>query len=592
MRRTRSGEEASNGDSYAIDAFLAVRGRFHLAYRLSVRLMQFASVDGGARTAGWRLALLAFVALDIGLWVALRNPRVFALKSRLAIDCAGIAFWSLAPLPAGTAYILAVLAGFPLALDAGLRCRSRGLVVPVAAMATTLLVRSIAGRPAMPEPFVWLFLGVAWGVLLRRYTARLQRHAEQDRARRSSAEHRRAYLAGQNSVAMGASSAVDGIESVLPLLGPPEPGSVIWDIANSWKRALHEATIGHAAYLGQALAEWAAGHNAHPDLASRVIVAPVEGIGTTLLTHTQVEALWNGLTGLDLRGRVAVDLAERAAADRPPGGRLRLRIGLATIDVPADPDCPPDPVDPGPAIFVLACALMLGDIVGFPLDGPPVLAVATMTLLAAWWAHTRLRRLGRAAWPVIMLSAVAVAVTYTACATLALKEALNPAGLENYPVVAGLDLLAIVAPMYWDGLGRPLRAMAVAGSVSVMAVAWLLHPVGDDAGRLLLQATWSLNVLLSARRLTRELNAASTSYAERLRDEGRDAEQFAFRMGQAAVVALVRRAREEASERLRVVGDTLMADLAEDARRRLEEVDLRLASVTGPGGSSSSTTTS
>jgi hypothetical protein len=386
--------------------------------------------------------LAASVAVDVGVWIVLRDPKRFVFKTRLALDSADIALWSLAPYAGDTPYALAIFVGFPLALEAGLRRGWFGLVVPAVAMASTFAVRSLVGRPANLQFFTWLFVGVGCGLLLRRYIARLQEQAEDEWLRRRSAEHRRAFLAGQNSVAMGASSAVNAIEGVLPLLGRPEPGSVMWDVANSWKSTLYQSTVSHGAYLGQIIAEWAADHNRHPDLTSRVEVQTAEGIGTTLLTNEQEPELRERLSRLGLRGKVAVDLEDPTINERPPGGLLRLTVGSHLVEVPADRNRPPRLVDPGPAVFVLGSILMLGDVVGYGVAFLPVVAPIGMGFGGAWWAHLRLRRLGKAAWPTIMWVAIIVALLYTAFATASLLQPLNVAGLESYPVVPGLDLLA------------------------------------------------------------------------------------------------------------------------------------------------------
>lgn len=591
MSRRWAGESLQ-ASYYAVEAFLAARAGFYLAYRLAMRVVQFASIDGGARTAAWQMTLVAFVALDIGSWMVLRSTDRFFFKTRLVIDSADIALWSLAPYTGDTPYALAVLVGFPLALEAGLRCGWVGLTVPAVTLASTVIVRSLFGRPAAPQFFTWLVVGVGCGLLLRRYIARLQEQAKDEWARRRSAEHRRAFLAGQNSVAMGASSAVDAIESVLPLLGRPDPGSVMWDVANSWKSALYESTVGHAAYLGHVLAEWAADHNRHPDLTSRVELHLREGIGTVLLTNDQEPALRHRLSGLALRGILAVDLEDPTTADRPPGGPLRLTVGPHLVEVPADPDRPPRPVDPGPAVFVLGSVLMLGDVVGFPLAFLPVAAPICLGFAGAWWAHLRLRRMGKAAWPAIMGAAVLIAVMYTSCATLALERPLNVAGLENYPVVPGLDLLAVLGAMYWAGLRPAMRWFAVGAAALLLVSTWLLHPIGHHPERVLLQAIGPLAVLVGALPLARELGSASDRYQRKLMDDDGDAEHIAFRRGQDTVIDLVHRARDEAYGRLGVVGATLAPPLAENVRHRLEEVDRRLARLEHRGGSSWSTTTS
>lgn len=581
--------QRAEGPDYGTEAFLAVRARFHLSYRLAVRFAQLAP-DGGARTPGWQALVVVFLALDVGLWFALRNPQRFGLKSRLAIDSVDVAVWSLAPYPAGLPYFVAVLIGFPLALEAGLRMRLGGLVVPAAIFTTTALTGVVAGRPVFPSLFLWLVLAVACGLLAHRYMGRLQRRAEAAWAHRRSAEHRRAFLAGQNAVAMGASSVVDAIEGVVPALGHPEPDSALWKFASGWKPGLYQSTIGHAAYLGQVLSEWSAEHNCHPDLSSRVELHTAEGIGTTLLTGRQEAELRRQLSGLVLRGSWSIELADPTVSQRPPGGALVLRLGPHALALPADTKRPPRPFDPSPTAFVLAAFLMVGDMLGFPLRPSAVVPVIVLSLAAAFWAHGRLRRLGTAARPMILAAAMVIALVYATSATTSLVQPVNRGGLEQYPLAASLGLLALLGGMYWDKMALPLRWVPAGGAALVVVLGWVLHPVGHQPEHLLIPIGWTLPVLVCASRLARELTLASGRYSQALIEEDEKEEAAAFRSGRDTVTDLVRQARNEAHGRLAVVAATLPPRLLDNVRRRLEEVDRRLETMVTPGGSSSSTT--
>lgn len=576
---------------YGTEAFLAVRPRFHLSYRLAARVSQLLAPDGGARTAGWRVLLVASVALDVGLWWALRKPGRFGLKTRLAIDSVDIAVWSLAPYPAGLPYFIAVLIGFPLALEAGIRRRLGGLVVPAVLLTTTAVTRIVAGRPVFPLLFSWLVLAVGLGLLVSRYMGRLQRNAEVTWTQGRSAEHRRAFLAGQNAVAMGASSVVDAIEGVVPVLGRPEQESALLAFAGSWKPRLYESTVGHAAYLGQVLCEWSAQHNRHPDLSSRVELHTAEGVGTTLLTMPQEIELRRQLSGLGLRGPSLVELSDPAAAQHPPGGPLRLRVGPTALVLPADSKRPPRPFDSSPTAFLLVAFLMVADVVDIPLAPGPVAPVIGVSVAAAFWSHRRLRRHGVAVRPGILLVAVVVAAAYTAAATTGLVRPFNR-GVDHYPLAVGLGLLALLGGMYWERLAPLMRCIAVAGAALVVALGWVLHPVGNHRAHILIPIGWAIPVLVCALRLARELAVASERHAHGL--VARDAREqvAAFKAGRSEVISLVRQARDEAHGRLAVVADTLAPQLVGNVRRRLEEVDRRLERIAGPDGSSSLTTTS
>lgn len=585
-------EDVSSPRDYGTEALFAVRARFFLTYRLAIRLLQFAAADGGARTGPWQAALLGFVALDLVQWWFLRNPDRFRLKSRLALDSLDVAVWSFAPYPHGAPYNYAILISIPLALEAGLRSGAAGVVVPAVVIAVTSTARTATGRPLDPQLFLWPVFAVGWGVLLSRYIGRLQRRTEQEWAQRSVAERRRSFLAGQNAVAMGANSVVDVIEGLLPVLGPLEEGSILWHFADAWKPALFQSTKGEAAYLGLVLAEWAADHNTHPDLSSRVDFRMAEGLGTTLLTGEQETTLRSVLSALPLRGSISVSLAGSMTPSRPPGGPVRLQVGTHLIEVPADRQRPPRPYDPAPAAFAIITLLMLADMITMPVAPLAAAAGGCMALLAAAWAHVRIGRIGEAAQPAIMRVAVIVAVVYTALASLNLERQINQGGLETYPVVAALDLLALLGGFYWGHLNASSRLMTAAGAAAVLTEGWLLHPHRHRPVDLAVATFAVLPLLVTTLRLAREINSSSARYAFRLQKVQGRTQQEAFDDGRTSVIDLVRRARDEAQARLTSNQDSLSPQLAAYSRDKLEEVDRRLEKLTPTGGPYSSTTTS
>lgn len=565
---------------HGLDALLAVRARFFLTYRVPVRLLQVVAADGAARTAGWRVALVAFVGLDVVLGSQLRNPERFWFGSRLAIDSLDIALWSLALYVPPDRFWLAVFIGTPLALETGIRRPSRALVVPAVTFATTTLVRAVAGRPFVALPFLWLVLAGACGVVLSRYDGVLRRQAQRLWSQRRLADDRRAYLAGLNSVAMGASSVVDGIEGVVPIIGHPRPGSALWEVADGWKGGLSDSTRREgkeleAAYLGDVLREWETAHNRHPDLSARVILSPAEGIGTELLTGTQIVALGVRLDALPLGGVQAVELDEPALPARPPGAGFRLHVAGYSVAVPPDRIRPVQLYDPGPASFVIMGLLAVGDVLQMRVPASAAIACLGLYAVAAAWSHRVLRVVGRSARSAALVVASFVAVVVTVVLSKAARQHVSPAGAAMLPFVAQLDLLAILAGAYRATVSRyALWAAAIAAAV-VVGLAWALHP-GHHDPTALSNLVWPSGALLTAWRFSEELDKAVDAHVRDFAANDADADARAFRSGQLAVIDLVRRARDEAHTVLAALEASLPPPLYGAARDRLDEVDLRL----------------
>lgn len=539
----------------------------------------------------WRALLAGFVTVDVIQWSGLRKPDRFGFKSRLAVDTIDVAIWSLAPYPPPGRYDLAVFIAAPLAIEAGLRRRAAGFVVPAVILPVAGTVRMVSDRPVMPLTFLWLVMAVVCGVVLSGYGRRLRQQAETEWSERRSAGCRQAYLAGENSVAMGASSVVDGIEAVLPILGRPPPGSALYNIADGWKTRLAQATSDQATYLGQALQEWAADHNRHPDLFSRVELSLAEGDGTTILTGMQAKTLNQCLDKLDPRGSVIVQLGDRERSELLPGAAVRLFVGHAAIDIPSDPRRPPRPYDPGPAAFILIGLLMLADIVGLLVPVAAALAVSSMFLGAAIVGHVLIIRYGDRSHGAMLVITAAVGIIYCAVITLTMHQPVSPAGVEGYPVIPGLDLLAILGALYWRTGGRLGRVAVLVGAPAVLVMAWLLHPLAMRPQDLALTIVWPLGAFLSALRFEVALKDAVEGHRRDVQAEAVSAEMAAFRDGRATVIKLVRQARDDANHQLCDIRRMLLPQMYENVRRRLEEVDRRLDNLTVRGDESCSSTT-
>ncbi len=332
-------------ESYYARGMLEIRSTLHLAVRLCMRSIMVIDNSGAASEGAglWRVALPLFMVLDVVVWLVLRRSDRFGLSWRLPMDATDAAFWTLSPLPASGSADIAIFIVIPLAVEAGVRMGVRGMVVPAAVLASTTVSVTIVDKPVQLFGVLWLAAAVLVGMAFFRYCTHLHERAETARQRNLAAERRRAYLAGQNQVAMGASSAVDVIEGLVPVLGRPEPGSALHRLAEGWKGQLSASTTQEAKYLQVALLEWERAHNAHPDLSGLVELRIDEGHGTTLLSAGQVARLRHALDGLRLRRTVTV--RSESPAERLPGEELRLKVNGTAVVVPADGRAAPPPLD-------------------------------------------------------------------------------------------------------------------------------------------------------------------------------------------------------------------------------------------------------
>ena len=582
------GRDRRGAEAYYARGMLEIRSTLHLSLRIAVRCNQVLQRSGAAAegTGLWRAALPAFVVLDLVVWRILRRSERFGLAWRLPLDSLDAAFWTLSPHPSSGRYELAVLIAVPLAVEAGVRVGWRALVVPAGVVGSAAAAGFLVGNPFDVLALSWLVLAVVLGTGFFRYCRRMDERAERERRAVLRAARRRAYLAGQNQVAMGASSVVDAIEGLVPVLGVPRSGSAFWRLADGWKSQLSSSTAEEARYLQVALLEWERAHNRHPDLSGLVRVVVDEGQGTTLLTATQAEELGRALDALDLRGRVAVRLRD-ADVSRLPGQAVRLIVNGHAVVVHADRRTGPPPFDP--------CALAYSYVFVLQLTGPvPVLggipvvnalAGAAICLLAGVASHRAIVAHGERARMSVFGLAVAVGLALGALAHAA-RVPFTPDGDGNFGFGSGIILLAFLGGFYWRALARRPWLMPAAVTL-VTGFGLLMFPAHATAREVAAVITYNLFAYFPSRHLDRTLRAAAGRHAASTDALDEGAERAAFLEGRESVVALVRQARDDALEHLRRMQPRLDARVADLAADRLEEVERRLRSIEpGPGAAS------
>lgn len=567
-------------ESYYARGMLEIRSTLHLAVRLTMRSLMVIDQSGAASEGAglWRVALPAFMVLDVIVWLVLRRSDRFGVAWRLPMDAADAAFWTLSPLPASGSSDIALFIVIPLAVEAGVRMGLRGMAVPAAVLVSTTVSATAAGKPVQSMGVLWLAVAVLVGIAFFRYCTHLHERAETERQRALGAAQRRAFLAGQNHVAMGASSAVDVIEGLVPVLGRPEPGSALWQLAEGWKGQLSASTTQEATYLQVALLEWSRLHNAHPDLSGLVELRVDEGHGTTLLSAGQVTSLRLALDSHPLRNAVTVRVLP--SAERLPGEELHLDVNGTTVVIPADGRTPPPPLDlaavPYPYIASLVAAWFL------PFGGsvpPPLVAIALAAcgvggLITHRQTGRRKAKARRGLCLAVVVTIVLTLVHSTAGAPL------NADGNPNLGFGAGLLLLSFIAGFYWDALaGWRWLLPAAIGANTALAVMLFPGASGVDARSVIGAVVGGLYPFFPCRHLTSALGRVSAQHAHSTRDADEEAVRTAFDDGRESVVGLVRQASEDALAQLERLGSRLDADLGQLAVLRLEEVDRRLSTL-------------
>ena len=556
---------------------IAQRARLHLWYRLASRSAQLAARSRGAITRR-RIALIAAAAVvDVVTATWLVVDKRFFLGRRLVLDAAdtavaGTGLHELSP---------AVLTGVPLSIEAGLRLGFRGMLVPVASAGITALVRRVVGHETALglSAFRWQVMGVGVGAGMGRYEQNHRRAFEAGHEREVQAQLQLHYLAGQNAVAMGADSVVDVLCRTMPLLASSAGDAAVTHMLGSWKRDLAATTADYATFLGVALTRWQTAHNMRQaDLSADVVIRLPEGDGTVLLTAEQAHRLTDTLDEMDLRGRVDVvvgDRAEALLAGRP----RRLIVDKTVITLPADNRSDPVPFDVGPAAFLVEALWALNSMAQNDAGSSPwaVCPVAVLALVCAGWSDRHTHRKGAAAHRDVLLVAVAVAALAAVATTTTARNPHSPDGVQRYPFMGGVYLLAVLYAFYRQSL-RPMERLGFAGamaSVMGLGIAAMKNPL-SVRDMLFSELVWPSAALATLARIGPSLEDWGAEFVDRVEDADQVRFAEAHKAGRLSVLALVSVVRDEARLALELHVDTLDDDIAGLVRTRLSEVDERL----------------
>ena len=566
--------QASPGPWERGTILLAQRARFHTTYRLAVRAHQAISLRR-AGAANWQLFLTAACGIgDVAGALVLRSAQQFALMPRLILDMVDTAAWSLA---SEDSYDLPVLAGVPLASEAGIRLGATGFLVPVANAGLTAMVRRRFRRPANIWSFRWQAMAVAFGAGLAAYEASRRRAVEARHAQLMEAERQRAFLVGQNAVACDADSVVDLISRTYPLLQVEGGNSSADRILSSWKASLAANTSSQATYLGVALARWQRRHNAHPDLSSDVMIQLSEDQGTVVLTPKQAQVLEALLDDIALSGKVPISLANPIES-RLPNRPRRLVVDHHPVELPADPRARLAPLDVGPVALLAGACWLFDNAQAFRRQVPrwATMPGASGCLYLAGWAHREISRQGDEAHPRILLAASGLVLVNSVLSSATMRAPVADTPIPAFPFLAGGTMVAAMLPLYLKDLSSAEKAKVLVLQLSAIGAGLALLPGRPAWDRLAAELLWPVATLLSAMKVPAELAEKTAALEVELADRDESDMKLAFADGRSFVISLVSEARYRAWQLLGQNRHSLDSRLSVEAERRLVAVDRQL----------------
>jgi hypothetical protein len=549
----------------------------HLVYRLAGRAIQ-AVMAGESDHRARRVT-------DAGLWavadvagaLALRRSSRFGLVPRLALDVADIIHWG----GRGDDADLAVISGLPLSVEAGVRMGPTALVIPAVSAIVTGAVRRHRKLPISAFSFRWQVIGVGAGIGLAAYGRNRRAVLLSRRAQDLEAQRQKAYIGGQNHVAMGADSVVDLLSRTTPLLPEGSDPHVVGRLLAMWKQSLATDSQTRSSYLGVALAQWQRRHNStHAALDSDVCLSLEPGAGTMLLTGGQAAWLDGALDDLGLRGRVRVTVVG-SDEGTPPTTPRRILVGDAAVLIPADRITGLSPIDVGPLGFVVGAIWCL-DTMSSANARTSAWAVGPVVaggLGLAAWSSGQIDRHGARAHRRIVASAFGMAAAHAVAGTMTMSSTRARNGMQRFPFLSGVDMLGLMLPLYLDEFGRVEQVGVAVGLIGLVCLGLLLMPEPIIWTHLICELLWSGAATLSITGLATGLSDDAGRLNRQLSEEEDEAVNRSFAEGRAFVVSMVAEAGVNARRAFHEVSDQLAPVVADEIERRLDEVWDRLRAL-------------
>lgn len=464
---------------------LRARVPFHLAFRGACRLR--VAIEAEGRTSRRQAAVAASLAWDVVEAVRLARDLRLRLGPRLLADVADVAGWSAIR---GRAHSVSPIVGVPLVTETALRHQWRAVPLVFAHLLTVSTARRLRNKPLRPADLGHQVVGLLFGLGLRRVErAGAERVWATFEAERQAAETTAAiaghYQVARNTYLVGGEplnphDVLSGVRLHFPA-ARDEPSALHEFTWGGRKSALEALAAEQAVQLDTALRAWRRDTNCRRSALADQVLDPLlpEGEGMSLLSGEQVVELGRALDDLDLRGALAVRVAEATR----PGARVVLVINGTRVVLPPDPlptvelraDPTPVAILEGGVMWALLEATDAADAAPLWSVLPGVGAYAALAI----WSRRVLRERGEAAHEAVLLLSALAALTQAVAVHAGIRGRPNrPDGTQRLPMQTALNAPAMAAGFCWPSLSpRARRRTALAfGALGVLGLAMLEPP--------------------------------------------------------------------------------------------------------------------
>ena len=542
--------------------------RLHLGQHLGSRFWQVMSPLGAAQTNPRRALAAGFAAADVATsrWM-LDIPRR-RRNVQVAIDLLDTAVWSSLAADEPESSRCAIIPGAALCAEVGAEKQLAALVLPLAHAAIAGIVRKRRGHSLRLGQIGWQVWGIMGSVLLadigrRRRRKEMARHLDALRPSLVAAE-----LAGMNDVGIVADDLLDSVQraSTLIELSLGARGRFVGDLdAGAIKQTMADLTRASGAYLGDAVAQWQALHNAIArDLRAVVRIDVPVRHRTDVLSAAQVDALNEFLDDINPRGQVAL----RVEPDR---------IVLGEHALPMVMTAPPAMLyfDPLPVGLLMTAAWMAAP-TGAARDHLRWSAAALPVAIAGAGAAIALkqssdpRRAGHAD-PRLALTVAGVGLAvYSFVAPRGLRRPFTPEGVSRFPFTQALQGFLMIAELTRTTTSPKQRRAMATTAIASLGVGLARTSRPRSVRHLLAELVWPLTTAASSAALANAISADSAAIQAEVHSGDQQRLEDARRAGRQRMLGLVERSIERAAALLADNRTKLDGRVAAETQRRIE----------------------
>jgi hypothetical protein len=185
----------------------------------------------------------------------------------------------------------------------------------------------------------------------------------------------------------------------------------------------------------------------------------------------------------------------------------------------------------------------------------------------------------------VLFVALGHSLIHAVASTLTMRNTRNPEGIQRFPFLGGVNMVAMMMPLYWGDLGTTQRVLAVAAVGGIVALGLTLFPEQIEWSHVVAELLWPAAAFYSISTLRTQLELDAKQLNAELEEQDQGVLTNAFAEGRSYVLGLASETRYAARRDFTAAREHLDERVSVEVERRLNEVDKRLEELSCANGS-------